>query len=407
MIAHLWKLIWNRKRANALVLAELTAAFLVLAGLCTAAAYFYGNARRPLGYTIDDVWVSNVGHGIAREEGVPPEVMARAQAAVRQLLQAVRELPEVEAVAGVLTGPYVSGTRSTQTMSGDEMPPLGQGLSFDIDIVTDDFARVLGLTVTAGRWFGKEDDGAAYRPAVINERMARDFFGAASPLGQRLGSAGGLPVRVVGVVAGYRQRGQLAPPHRYMFQRHRLLAAQELPYQKLFVRTRPGTGAGFEETLEQRLHAAAPREWEFDVRRLTAVREGVRKVALMPLTAAAIVGSFLMLMVVLGLTGVLWQNVTQRTREIGLRRAKGATRLHIHGQILGEVMVMTGIAVALGALLLAHVPFLGLVGDVEPGVYLGGGAAAALIIAALALLCGFYPARLAAAVQPAQALRSE
>ena len=49
MIGHLWKLIWNRKRANALVLAELMAAFLVLAGLCTAAAYFYTNAHRPLG----------------------------------------------------------------------------------------------------------------------------------------------------------------------------------------------------------------------------------------------------------------------------------------------------------------------------------------------------------------------
>ena len=86
---------------------------------------------------------------------------------------------------------------------------------------------------------------------------------------------------------------------------------------------------------------------------------------LLPLIAAGIVAGFLMLMVVLGLTGVLWQNVTQRTREIGLRRAKGASRPYIYGQILGELMVMTTMAVLLGAVLLAHVPFLNLVDDMN------------------------------------------
>ena len=65
--------------------------------------------------------------------------------------------------------------------------------------------------------------------------------------------------------------------------------------------------------------------------------------------AVGVVAGFLMLMVALGLTGVLWQNVTQRTREIGLRRAKGATARRIHRQILGELLVMTTLALAAGA----------------------------------------------------------
>jgi putative ABC transport system permease protein len=412
MIAHVWKLMWNRKRANALILAELLVAFLVLAGLGTSAAYYLRNYREPLGYSIEDVWAVDVGHGIARREGTPPESLARAQAITRQLLQTVRELPGVLAVTGTITGPYVRGTRNTEYSDGDDVPARGRNLEWDVDSVTDGFAEVFGLTLVKGRWFGKEDDGSGVRPTVINERMVRDFFGDEDPIGQRLGTGRGpngerIPVKVVGVVAGYRQKGDLAPPLRYQFTRYLPGSDLQLPYHKLFVRTRPGTGAGFEELLEKRLRATASPEWSFTVERLEDVRAGVRENELMPLKAAAIIATFLMLMVVLGLTGVLWQNVTRRTREIGLRRAKGATRPHVYGQILGELMVMTFVAVVVGGLLLAHFPFLNPIADLTAASYVQGGAAAALVLFALTALCGFYPARLAARVEPALALRSD
>jgi putative ABC transport system permease protein len=407
MIAHLWKLIWNRKRANALILAELVAAFLVLAALATSVSYFVWNARQPLGLSSDGVWVAGVGHGIDRRMGNPPEKVAEAMTVSRQLLQVVRDLPEVEAVTAAATGPFVSGQRNTQTSDGDEIPVLGRGLIYDIDQVTDDFIKVFGLQVVRGRWFGRQDDGQNYWPVVINEKMARDFFGDADPVGQQIGRANGKPARVVGVAAGYRQKGELAPPIRYLFRRYVPGDPEELPYHKLFIKTRPGTTAAFEDALDKRLRVSAPREWHFSTRYLPDVRAANRKVQLLPLIAAAIVAGFLMLMVVLGLTGVLWQNVTQRTREIGLRRAKGASRPYIYAQILGELMVMTTIAVLLGSLLLAHVPFLGLVDDMNGTIYLMGGGGAALLLFMLTAVCGYYPARLAARVQPALALRTE
>jgi putative ABC transport system permease protein len=211
----------------------------------------------------------------------------------------------------------------------------------------------------------------------------------------------------VGVIAGYRQAGELTPPIRYMLRRYIPGDPEELPYQKLFLKTRAGTTVAFEDALDKRLRASAPREWYFSTRYLPDIRAANRKVQLLPLIAAGIVAGFLMLMVVLGLTGVLWQNVTQRTREIGLRRAKGASRPFIYGQILGELMVMTTVAVLLGAVLLAHVPFLNLVDDMNATIYLMGGGAAALLLFALTAVCGYYPARLAARVQPALALRTE
>jgi putative ABC transport system permease protein len=407
MIAHLFKLIWNRKRANALILAELVAAFLVLAALGTTAAYYVHNQRQPLGISIDDVWVAGISHGISRRMDTPPEKVAAAMAGTKQLLQAVSDLPQVEAVTGVLTGPYVSGMRNTNKSDHDDIPVLGRGLMWDIDQVTDDFDKVFSLQVVRGRWFGRQDDGQNYWPVVINQKMAADFFGDADPLGQQIGTANGKPARVVGVIQGYRQGGELTPPIRYMFRRYVPGDPEELPFHKLFVKARPGTGPEFQVVLEQRLRASADRDWSFSARYLPEARAAVHKVRMIPLLAAGIVASFLMLMVVLGLTGVLWQNVTQRTREIGLRRAKGASRPYIYGQILGELMVMTTIAVLLGSLLLAHVPFLNLVDDMNATIYLTGGAAAALALFLLTLVCGYYPARLAARVQPALALRTE
>ena len=73
-----------------------------------------------------------------------------------------------------------------------------------------------------------------------------------------------------------------------------------------------------------------------------------------------------MLMVALGLLGVLWQNVTQRTREIGLRRAKGAAKVDVQRQILGEIGVMTTLALLAGVLVVVQFPLLDIIYFVEP-----------------------------------------
>jgi putative ABC transport system permease protein len=125
------------------------------------------------------------------------------------------------------------------------------------------------------------------------------------------------------------------------------------------------------------------------------------------MVAVATVAAFLMLMVALGLTGVVWQNVTQRTREIGLRRAKGATARRIHRQIVGELVLMTTLALLAGLVVVLQFPLLDLIAAVRPAVYAGGLVLSALAVYALTLVFGWYPSRLATTVQPAEALRYE
>jgi len=174
----------------------------------------------------------------------------------------------------------------------------------------------------------------------------------------------------------------------------------------LLVRVRPGTTAAFEEKLVSRLRAAAP-DWTFQSEPLELKRDESHRNYTGPLAASAVVAAFLLIMVALGLTGVLWLNVTQRTREIGLRRAKGATVLNIQQQLVGEVIVLTTLAVLAGSGGRSPVPTVRAVRRSAAGRVPGGPRGALVGIYALTIACAYVPSRLAGSVQPAEALRYE
>ena len=140
------------------------------------------------------------------------------------------------------------------------------------------------------------------------------------------------------------------------------------------------------------------------------MRESMLRMYTMPLVAIGTVAGFLLLMVALGLTGVVWQSVTQRIREFGLRRAKGATIADIRRQVLVEMVIMTSLALLVGVLLVAQLPLLPLPTDLQvipAGVFAASIAISVAAIYFLTLLCGWYPSRLATRVQPAEALHYE
>jgi putative ABC transport system permease protein len=126
-----------------------------------------------------------------------------------------------------------------------------------------------------------------------------------------------------------------------------------------------------------------------------------------PLVVVGLVAGFLLLMVALGLTGVLWQSVTQRTREIGLRRAKGASIAHIHAQFLGEILVMTTLSLTVGVVAAVQLPLFDQVTGIGARVYATSLAISILAIYCLTAACAYYPSRIATRVPPAEALRYE
>jgi putative ABC transport system permease protein len=395
MIKHLLKIIWNRKRVNGLILTEITLSFLVLFAVILMSVLFAVNYGKPLGFSIERVWAVSV------DPHVPTDSNRKAQLeAMATLESAVRELPQIEAVAGISMSPYSTSTSIYNTKFE------GREVSAHVNDATDAAGELLKVDLVAGRWFSHEDDGATRRPAVINERLAKTLFGSADPIGKELPFD---TQRVVGVVRDFRKAGEMSQPVNYLLNRIDPLdtANRHFPWD-ILVRVKPGTTAEFQEQLSRTLESTQE-GWTFQIRRLEAERESSLKDGIAPLAVGAVIAGFLLFMVALGLIGVLWQNISRRTQEIGLRRAVGGTALQVHRQILGELFVLTTFGLAVGSFFIVQVPLLGLLTEPEipSSVYGIGFGVSVILMYLLTMTCGFYPSWLTMEIQPAEALHYE
>jgi putative ABC transport system permease protein len=434
MTRHLLRLVWNRKRTTLLLMAEIAVAFLVLLAVTGVAVYAMDNWRRPVGFAWEHVWDIEVDRPEAIDADEQVEIVREAadaagpaqpplpaptpepasartseQETFAQLLTGLRALPEVEMATASGVAPFEFGGMV------ESREVNGRRLEFGANEVLDGYADLLGLQLARGRWPGPEDAGQAYDAVVINEDMRRVWFGDRDPVGQPIVeldaedlARGARPTRIVGVMQAYREDGEFDGQRNCAIYRKTLEGAgrRNRPPRHILIRVRPGTPASFEPQLLERLHAGAP-QWSFEVRTLAAMRDSQLRFTLVPLAAVGAVAGSLLLMVGLGLLGVMWQVVTQRTREMGLRRAKGATRDAIGRQVLAEILLMVTLAVVPATLLAAQVPLFGVFYWVQPHVYLAALALSLAAIYVLAVICGWYPARLATAIEPADALRYE
>jgi putative ABC transport system permease protein len=409
MTRHLFKLIWNRKRANALVLCEISVSFLVLCTVFTALAYFLDNWRHPLGFDSRDVWRVRLSFG--SYPSYDDEGKKSVWETLHRIQDEVQRLGQVEA-AGLMTNVPYSGSTSMWGMNvqGKQYPVLWGPTSVGA-------MDVLRFRLLSGRWLVPGDETLEKKPIVITRNLARGLFADESPIGRSmpLFDESGQPrqrkpdeteYEVVGVVANYRRDGEASRAPYAAFQPLPQMELKGWPPERLLVRVNPGATAEFEETLLRRLHELAP-DWNFDVATLAARRKSQLRSKLMPLVLGGTAAAFLIIMVGMGLMGVVWLNVTRRTRELGLRRALGATGTGVSLQILGELVALTTVAVILGALLFLQAPILGLAGSVSWPVYGVGIVASLGMLYTLVVLCGLYPSWLATRVHPAEALHYE
>ena len=152
-----------------------------------------------------------------------------------------------------------------------------------------------------------------------------------------------------------------------------------------------------------KLQRLAP-TWNYRITPIAMIQDMHFKEGLATFFSLGLVVFFLLLMVALGLTGILWQNVARRTREIGLRRAAGAPVSRIFQQIAGEMIVITTIAVLVGIFLIANFLLLNIFEFIRGQTYFLGVLAALLIIYFITILCTLYPGYRATRIHPAQAL---
>lgn len=396
MIKHLIKLVWNRKRANFLIMVEIFFSFLVLFAVAVLAVTYSDNYWRPLGFVYQNVW--NIEVDMKQLPGQSPS--AEQVEAVRQLFLAAREFDEVEAAASAQTHPFSEagefGVLGVMTN--------GRRLEYRQNVVSDDFDKVMSVTVTRGRWFGKEDDGVNWQPVVINQQLAQAVFGNDDPIDRDLPLFNNQTrARVIGVITDFRHSGELSSPENLVFHRMNFSDQKEPLPGNLLIKLRPGTTRAFDEKLIRRLQDV-DKKWSFDIRSVVELRETAFQLKLVPMIVIGLVAMFLMIMVALGLTGVLWLNVTRRTKEIGVRRAEGATAWSIHQQILSEMLIITSFGLTAGVALVVLFTLFDVIGWISGQVYALSLVISLAAIYLLTIICSLYPSWLATKVQPAAAL---
>ena len=391
MIRHLCKLVWNRKKANALTAFQIFISFLLVFITVSYGVFKIDNYRQPLGFSYENRWVV----GFRPDKTKQPDSKAEAPSR-RQVYQALEEFGWVESVAALGFGaiPYRPFYMYPYVVDG-QMVAMGG--------VSDELRQTLNLDLVSGRWFGEEDDFLYSEPLVINQRLSEALFGSEDPIGQQVEQwvRDDEDLRIIGVVSDYRRSGELSDPGFFVF--HRLSEGEERG--NFLVHVRPGTPLAAQEQIFKRLKAMAP--WfTVDVTPLAEHRASAFKLTLVPLFALGVVSVLVLGMVALSLSGVLWQRTTLRTEEIGLRRALGGSAASIYAQLTGEMLVVASIGVIAGLLLVLQLPLLELL-DYTSGIYALSIALAALVIYGLVIVCSLYPGRLACRIRPVEALHHE
>jgi putative ABC transport system permease protein len=176
MIRHLFKLAWNRKRSNGLVILEIAASFLVVFAVVAFGLYLAGNWRVPLGFTYQDVWNVSIDFGrsdVGNDSTEEKEVF-------RRLLEEARTIDGVVAVAGASGVPY----DNSQSIGNWLLE--GREIEIGFVEVTDGLQDVLGLELARGRWFEAADSALAWEPVVIDEGMSRALYDDGDAVGKKL-----------------------------------------------------------------------------------------------------------------------------------------------------------------------------------------------------------------------------
>lgn len=405
MIRHILRLIWNRRKSNAMIMIEIFLSFIVLFALGSLVYFSLGNYLTPLGFTYDNVVVLQMN---SNQFDYDPREM------ILQIGREIRSLDEVLQVSMASSNlPYARNYWGT-TITSD-----GHDFHSDYFFVDDDFAGTMGIVPIEGRWFGPEDNGARLKPIVINRTLREAIFGSQPALGKIVteghydpnhgdrDSAGKVDeFTVIGVIDNYRFNGEFSSAKSGHFRRNDLTDSSSNSTVGALIKVRPGTGVPFEEKLMNRIQSMAP-GWTFRIEPMKDMRSTYLREMILGAMPLVIIGGFLIFNVALGLFGILWYSINRRRGEIGLRCAVGADARRISGQILGESLMMATLGVVVGVFFAIQVPIAGIFESVGFGVYLLAMSSAAVLIYLIVTACAVYPGRLAARIQPAEALRDE
>jgi len=299
-------------------------------------------------------------------------------------------------------------------------PPAGEVPDANYIVVGPDYFRALGIPLRAGRTFSEMDTPGGQQVAIVSESLAQKYWPGENPIGKRLkiGSDASDPkvpwLSVVGVAGNVKSQGQFVPfvPEIYV---PYMQYPWTLSPRQIVVRT-ASSPAGIVEAIRQQVAAL---DTDVPISEVSTMKEVVAGRIRQEQTVMLLLGVFAALALVLagiGIYSVISYTVTQRTHEIGIRVALGASQPSITQMVVRQGLVLAGIGVALGlagALVITRVlsslpvdvrvPLLFDVRPFDPPTL----TSVSVILVVVALAACYVPARRASRVDPMVALRHE
>ena len=331
-----------------------------------------------------------------------------ARAFYRRVLERVRVVPGVRAAALGEHIPLGVATSATDiSIAGYDAGRNSDQFLIGSSIVGDRYFDVLGIPIVRGRAFTTRDTTSAPPVAIVNEAMAKKYWPTRDALGATITIQSSPPstAEIVGIARNSKNRDVDERPQPFLYMP---LEQRRQIRMTLFVLTEgdPAASAG---AVREAVRALDPNQPIYDVRTMASHFQqqalwGIRLIAEI-ITAVGVVGLALS---VLGLYGVIAYSVSQRTREIGIRMAVGATEGRVLAMVLRQGLTLSVIGIGVGLLLTLALSTV--IGDLlngvnprDPAVYALGTA----VLLSVTILATYLPARRASQVDPQAALRAE
>lgn len=337
---------------------------------------------------------------------LPPSALKSGpQAFTPALVSAIRQLPGVVAADVTRSVPLEPGEDTEGFAIPGRVEPNGGPTLIDDAAVGAGYFDALGLTFVRGQaWDGAvEGRRDTIGSVVINETMARKFWGARNPVGSTIGFGKNGPVTITGIVrdSAYYAVGEKPIPFVY-------IPAESLRPNgfALVVRTSVDV-TSLLSTLTRAANHVNPTIVAANAFTFDSMRAAYLSPQRLLVTGATVFGLLALLLTAIGLYGVVSAAVAQRTREIGVRIALGALRRQVLAQVFRDALALVVVGAIFGLLAAGIVAgslraWLGGVNPLDPRFY----AAVAAILIATAALAAWMPAQRAAGVDPVKALRT-